>query len=837
MFLLLVILLSLISNVGVSAQPSGKIIVASNLQLLSLGEVTDGGHVTWTLTGEQANALRQKILMMFDGEQTIPGLGGPTGAGGGFVFHGQPTAADVPRTGLYDGIINSNEATQFLTFLDSDIEGGPRNQEGTPFRYVTITHVDREERDRPAEQSSSGLVDANAATSTNLEIRFIFNGRSNSASLTFQQPDEALAQAVHHLFTFDAGPEALPDASCLPVCYPFPPRNGWRLVGPPPPSRVPWAPSWFLWAGGNASASAWNSTGAYAPTTTYYTFYSANGVGELPVDLRYASTANFTFDHTGGAGGSANLTVQASTDGLSWTTLRDSNGNAAVDDLNYTIMETSRYDLDAYASRWVSGRWQPGTRVWLRLNFTANGGVPAGIGYFLRNMRIDAPSTYEGTIDFRHIDVVVGFLSFQDFASPVSRPQLIRTPVGEVMFYNAQYDAGALPPDTAKYATFDVEENPQILFVLLVIAVWLIGFFQDRAYDSYRTSHPAAMRATARKVRWLHWVGRIVIILLIVFYFLPTALTGAGLVVSGGGFWVFAIVGLVGVSGFTTFWYMRLTKLLPKEPEIGRGEIPSDEIAPPPPPAPAELEARLICAVCDHDIEDLATAYRCECGEAYHPDHAIARGTCVRCGRPLTAPPPPEKKMLTVQCPTCGEINVVEEGVDLASAKCTACSVILKEVPRGYNYLLIADEPHTAYEWFNSVVRKDVPGLCMSTTFPEKLRREYGLPEVELYWVSDTNPGPRTLDPKRLDFEIMRALSNFVKNNKGSALVLDGLEYLVVENSFDRVLKFIKKVNDLASVHDATMFVPVTPTGLGPEEMTLLRKEFDKVETPPKKTT
>src|SRR3989442_2527799 len=143
--------------------------------------------------------------------------------------------------------------------------------------------------------------------------------------------------------------------------------------------------------------------------------------------------------------------------------------------------------------------------------------------------------------------------------------------------------------------------------------------------------------------------------------------------------------------------------------------------------------------------------------------------------------------MLTVQCPTCGEINVVEEGVDLESAKCTACSVILKEVPRGYNYLLIADEPHTAYEWFNSVVRKGVPGLCMSTTFPEKLRREYGLPDVELYWLSDTNPGPRTLDPRRLDFEIMRALSNYVKNNKCGAIVLDRLEDPIVAKSVDLV--------------------------------------------------
>ena len=141
---------------------------------------------------------------------------------------------------------------------------------------------------------------------------------------------------------------------------------------------------------------------------------------------------------------------------------------------------------------------------------------------------------------------------------------------------------------------------------------------------------------------------------------------------------------------------------------------------------------------------DPATAFVCQCGEAYHPEHAAARGTCVKCGRPLKAEVPPEKQMVTVQCPTCGDINVVPSTVDLAFTRCSSCAVILKVIPPKYNYLVIAEEPNAAYEWFNSVVRKGAPGLCMSTTFPEKLRREYGLPDIELYWLSDTNPGPRT---------------------------------------------------------------------------------------------
>ena len=46
----------------------------------------------------------------------------------------------------------------------------------------------------------------------------------------------------------------------------------------------------------------------------------------------------------------------------------------------------------------------------------------------------------------------------------------------------------------------------------------------------------------------------------------------------------------------------------------------------------------------------------------------------------------------------------------------------------------------------------------MSTTFPEKLRKEFGFEGVDLYWLTDTDTGPKSIDPKRIDFEMMRAL-------------------------------------------------------------------------------
>lgn len=239
-------------------------------------------------------------------------------------------------------------------------------------------------------------------------------------------------------------------------------------------------------------------------------------------------------------------------------------------------------------------------------------------------------------------------------------------------------------------------------------------------------------------------------------------------------------------------------------------------------------ELKLVCAACGGDLEESEETHTCTCGEKYHAEHA-RDGLCIRCWAPLSSRGG-EGATTPMRCPTCDEVEYVQKDADPGIWKCGHCGVILREIARKYNYLIICEEPHVAYDWFVSLVRKGVPGLCMSTAFPDKLKREYDLPDLEQYWLSDTAMGTRSLDPRRLEFEIMRAFSNFLKVNKGGAMILDGLEYLVVENSFDKVFRFIKKVTDLASVYEGTLFVPLAPEGLELEQVTRLRKEFDKVE-------
>ncbi|MEM3396788.1 MAG: DUF835 domain-containing protein [Thermoplasmata archaeon] len=155
------------------------------------------------------------------------------------------------------------------------------------------------------------------------------------------------------------------------------------------------------------------------------------------------------------------------------------------------------------------------------------------------------------------------------------------------------------------------------------------------------------------------------------------------------------------------------------------------------------------------------------------------------------------------------------------------------EVPleKGYSYLIFESKTEKAFEIFGEMI-KDSPGLCITTTYPDKVREKYGLGSATIYWLSDTETtAVPVVKPSRMEFEIMRAITSFIKSNKNAVIMLDGFENLVLGNNFLDALKFMKKVNDVAAMHHATVLVPISPKAFEEKDMYTLRKEFDKTRT------
>src|SRR5439155_21533369 len=98
-----------------------------------------------------------------------------------------------------------------------------------------------------------------------------------------------------------------------------------------------------------------------------------------------------------------------------------------------------------------------------------------------------------------------------------------RTPGGEILQYHSTWDATALPTDSVQFRTFDVAENPQILFVIMIAASYMISRVQDSAYHRYREAHPAVYRPALHLGNMHHRYGLVATAVLILFYFVPTA--------------------------------------------------------------------------------------------------------------------------------------------------------------------------------------------------------------------------------------------------------------------------------------------------------------------------
>lgn len=722
---------------------------------------------------------------------------GTTGlSGGGHIYFTAvgAEAFDLREKILYnyddgDGVIEADEALSYSLAVQHYLENPPVGTFGTDYRYGRIKDVSLDEGNSEpgVQQSSSGLVGTDASTTGSLSITHRFTMETNQARKTYVQDEIAVARAFYDVFSVNLTTDF--ETTLGPYLYFSWPNPGGTLYA------------------GNESTWMYDNDTRMVMDSEY-------------LRLNSSTECILSFNYTGNvANGGDYLAFLTSVDGVNWNeiyNLSTPNGTSSWIPVSLDLTE----DL-------------AGQEFFLRLLFKSDS-VNSAEGFRLDDLAIIAPSRYDGSVEMHHTDYLLGLTSFQDVAANKGTVHIIRTPGGMILSYTSDFDYAASGRDKTVFVDFDVFENPQILFILIFILTYVMMSAQNKSYMVFKMAHPRRYRAGAVKIKWLHLLGKIFILLYIIFYFFPSlfVFAGAGVYLTGLFMWIFTIATFVAMVVMTKVMYDRKTMMIPpavEEEDIyidGEGEAAGEAEAPPPPP----VHSTLACTVCMDEITSLKEAIRCKCGQIYHRSCAAKVATCPACGNDLEVGEEEEKKMTTAKCSSCSEVVLIEEGTDLMRTMCESCGSALKVVETGYNHLVVSDSPLVAYEQFNSLMKRNMAGLIISTTYPEKLKREISVENVELYWLTDTSSEFQTLDPKRLDFEIMRAVSNFVKKSDGGVILLDGLEYLAVENGFDVSLKFVKKVNDLCSINDATLIVPLAPLSLAQDQLSMLKKEFDRVE-------
>ncbi|MDI6887915.1 MAG: DUF835 domain-containing protein [Candidatus Thermoplasmatota archaeon] len=164
---------------------------------------------------------------------------------------------------------------------------------------------------------------------------------------------------------------------------------------------------------------------------------------------------------------------------------------------------------------------------------------------------------------------------------------------------------------------------------------------------------------------------------------------------------------------------------------------------------------------------------------------------------------------------------------ELAARKLTEFSEGLKTLSllelelKSTSYLIEEEEPVTSYQLFSKLLEQ-CEGLCITRQPIDKIAEKYGS-KFELYWLTKLK-APKVLDPVDLE-KLMALLENFLEQGR-KVIMLDGIEYLIVQNNYKTILKFVQSLNSVVALKSSVLIIPINPTALEPRELALLEREM-----------
>lgn len=143
-----------------------------------------------------------------------------------------------------------------------------------------------------------------------------------------------------------------------------------------------------------------------------------------------------------------------------------------------------------------------------------------------------------------------------------------------------------------------------------------------------------------------------------------------------------------------------------------------------------------------------------------------------------------------------------------------------------HSYLIEEDRPQQCFELFVETLDLGFNGMCISRTNPRRLMGDFDFGEAELFWLTDRDSsGIETIEPA-LE-KIIYKIEDLLNTGKKGVLLIDGLEYLVSNTSFDAVLRFLRRLIDDISESNSIFLMSLTPGTLDPKDLMVLEREME----------
>jgi hypothetical protein len=230
----------------------------------------------------------------------------------------------------------------------------------------------------------------------------------------------------------------------------------------------------------------------------------------------------------------------------------------------------------------------------------------------------------------------------------------------------------------------------------------------------------------------------------------------------------------------------------------------------------------LLCAKCDSFIAQI-------CLGCYKQNSRLKEKCPVLSGEPF------EESKRLVECMAekglegCGDCDLFGECevYDVLLLKCPFKRPVYDLKP-GYGYLVKEKKAELGFKVFGEMVRHGSHGLCISRQHPKNLSLKPGKGTLETYWLTSLED-EGNIQPTALGI-LSGLFIRFIESNENSVILLDGLELLITQNDFPKVLRMVNHVIEVVMQHDTRFIITLDERTVEKKEMALLERNMELIE-------
>ncbi|MEM2838840.1 MAG: DUF835 domain-containing protein [Thermoplasmata archaeon] len=156
----------------------------------------------------------------------------------------------------------------------------------------------------------------------------------------------------------------------------------------------------------------------------------------------------------------------------------------------------------------------------------------------------------------------------------------------------------------------------------------------------------------------------------------------------------------------------------------------------------------------------------------------------------------------------------------------------LEESVEGAAFLVEERRPRESIILCEKYLAEGANLMIISRDPPQKLIEGMPIVPRKAIWITNL-PGKDHLDPTAVGL-LMGEIRKFVEvSGKRAVILIDGLEFLISVNTYDRMLQFVSQVRDIAVTSGSILIIPFDMRTLNEREQALLERNLQVIQTPP----